>query len=61
MNVPGDYGEQFAELAREEVGDLLRLLDEVEVATAGLGHPGEKLLIEVSADAECARPDARAG
>ena len=48
-------GERLAHLARHEVGDLHRGLDELEVPAAGVGHPPEERLVEVGAHPERAR------
>lgn len=58
-HLAGDGVEQLAELAGHVVGDLLRALDEVEMATAGIGDGGQERLVEVGPDAEGARADAR--
>ncbi len=50
-----DDRQQLAQLAPEEVGDLPRVLDEVEVAAPGLGQAAEQPLVEIGADAERAR------
>jgi len=52
-----DGVEQLAELAGHNVHDLLGPVDEVEVATARIGHGGQELLVEVGPDAEGARRD----
>ena len=59
-DVAGGDGERLAHLAGDELGDLRRALDEVEVAAARLGDAGEEDLVEVRADAEGRRRDAAA-
>ncbi len=51
-------GEQFAQLARQQVRDLGRLLDEVEAAAPGVGHPAQQSFVEIGAHAEGGRRDA---
>lgn len=48
-----------AELAGHGVHDVRRVADEIEVAAAGIGNGVEENLVEVGADAERARRDAR--
>ncbi|MFO0745856.1 MAG: hypothetical protein U1F43_09305 [Myxococcota bacterium] len=50
--------ERLAQLAGEEVADLRRLLDEVEVPAAGRGHALQELLGEAVAQAEGGGGDA---
>ena len=53
-----DDVERLAELAGEEVGDLGRLFDEVEVSAALGREARHQLLVEVGAEAEGGRGDA---
>ena len=50
--------DELADLARDEVGDLLGPLDGVEVAAAGVGHALEEGVREVLPHPERARADA---
>ncbi len=59
VDLAGYRVEQLAQLAGHVVGDLLRALDEVEVAAAGIGDGGQECLVEVLSDAEGAGADAR--
>ena len=51
-DVAGGDGERLADLGPDELGDLRRPFDEVEVAAARLGQLGEECLVEVGAHAE---------
>jgi hypothetical protein len=57
-HLAGHGVEQLAELAGHVVGNLLRALDEVEVAAAGIGDGGQQRLVEVLPDSEVAGADA---